>query len=408
MTNLWSSNAPARFWRCQPEIGQEEWQTAIHRAAHVLGLAAQPDDDTLLALILGEGQFGPEHWRLSLARRCYYQVKPLLPRRLCNALRRFQSSAAQARFPLGWPTEDRYARFQWEVMSQLLQISGCQSLSFKHFWPDGHRYAFVLTHDVETEDGQAYARAVADLEQSLGFRSSFNFVPERYRLDLALIDDLRAWGFEIGVHGLRHDGKLFRSEAEFGRRAERINVHLKELDAVGFRSPLTMRHPEWMQALAIEYDSSFFDTDPCEPMPGGTMSIWPFFLGQFVELPYTLMQDCTLTTVLGETTPRLWLHKVDFIEKYYGMALLNAHPDYLSRPATQRVYTDFLRAMKERDGYWHALPRDVARWWHARVDDSTCASVTGLTWGRLELSGGRLSLELDSFGADRSSETGER
>ena len=31
-----------------------------------------------------------------------------------------------------------------------------------------------------------------------------------------------------------------------------------------------------MQALEIEYDLSFFDTDPCEPIPGGTMSIWPF------------------------------------------------------------------------------------------------------------------------------------
>ena len=116
------------------------------------------------------------------------------------------------------------------------------------------------------------------------------------------------------------------------RRAKRINAHLKELDAVGFRSPLTMRNPEWMQALEIEYDLSFFDTDPYEPMPGGTMSIWPFILGHFVELPYTLMQDYTLTAVLGETTPRLWLQKVDFIERYHGMALVNTHPDYLLNP----------------------------------------------------------------------------
>ena len=79
-----------------------------------------------------------------------------------------------------------------------------------------------------------------------------------------------------------------------------------------------MRNPEWMQALEIEYDLSFFDADPYEPMPGGTMSIWPFILGRFVELPYTLIQDHTLTAVLGETTPRLWLEKVDFIERYRG------------------------------------------------------------------------------------------
>jgi hypothetical protein len=226
---------------------------------------------------------------------------------------------------------------------------------------------------------------VADLEESSGFRSSFNFVPERYPLDLVLIEDLRGRGFEIGVHGLRHDGKLFSSRSEFMRRAERINGYLQELDAVGFRSPLTMRNPEWMQALQIEYDLSFFDTDPYEPMPGGTMSIWPFILGRFVELPYTLAQDCTLTVVLGETTPRLWLQKVDFIERYCGMVLVNTHPDYLSDPLTWKIYSDFLQAMRRRGGYWHALPRDVARWWRARTDDRGDAMDSRLVWAEVEL-----------------------
>jgi hypothetical protein len=158
------------------------------------------------------------------------------------------------------------------------------------------------------------------------------------------------------------------------RRAERINTYLKELDAVGFRSPLTMRNPEWMQALEIEYDLSFFDTDPHEPMPGGTMSIWPFNLGHFVELPYTLMQDYTLTAVLGETTPQLWLQKAEFIERHHGMILLNAHPDYLSKPVNWKIYADFLQAIRHRGGYWHALPRDTARWWRARAACTTDVS----------------------------------
>ncbi len=194
-------------------------------------------------------------------------------------------------------------------------------------------------------------------------------MPERYPLDYGLIEDLREQGFEIAVHGLRHKGDLCNSHTGFMQQAERINTHLKELDAVGFRSPCTMRNPEWMQALEIEYDMSFFDTDPYEPMPGGTMSIWPFILGNFVELPYTLTQDYTLTAVLGETTPQLWLQKADFIVRYHGMILLNTHPDYLSKPATCEVYADFLQAMRRREGYWHALPREVARWWRARATD---------------------------------------
>ena len=229
--------------------------------------------------------------------------------------------------------------------------------------------------DFQTAAGQAHIRRVADLEADLGFRSSFNFVPERYSLDSELLQELRARGFEIGIHGLKHDGKLFSSYEEFARRARRINCYLREFGAVGFRAPLTHRQPQWMQALEIEYDLSFFDTDPFEPIPGGTMSIWPFEMGRFVELPYTLVQDYTLTTILGEQTPRIWLEKVDFIERYHGMALVNTHPDYLADAVTWTVYAEFLQAMRRREGYWHVLPRDVARWWRARSCAAECASL---------------------------------
>ena len=33
--------------------------------------------------------------------------------------------------------------------------------------------------------------------------------------------------------------------------------------------------------------------------------------------------------ILKEKTPRIWLEKVDFIEQYRGMALVNVHRDYL-------------------------------------------------------------------------------
>jgi peptidoglycan/xylan/chitin deacetylase (PgdA/CDA1 family) len=247
-----------------------------------------------------------------------------------------------------------------------LRVVRDQKLRVRSLWPQGSRYALVLTHDVESSVGQGFVRAVADLEESLGFRSSFNFVPEDYRIDMNLMDELRQRGFEVGIHGLKHDGKLFNSRTKFERCAIEINRYLKDLGAVGFRSPLTLRHPEWMQALNIEYDLSFFDTDPFEPIPGGTMSIWPFFLGHFVELPYTLVQDYTLTDILKEETPRLWLEKVDFIRQHYGMALLNSHPDYLKVPSRFNIYSRFLQTMRDKENYWHALPREIAQWWKQR------------------------------------------
>ena len=44
-------------------------------------------------------------------------------------------------------------------------------------WPDGRQFAFILTHDVEGPEGLAKVRPLAELEMSLGFRSSFNFIP---------------------------------------------------------------------------------------------------------------------------------------------------------------------------------------------------------------------------------------
>jgi peptidoglycan/xylan/chitin deacetylase (PgdA/CDA1 family) len=229
--------------------------------------------------------------------------------------------------------------------------------------------------------------ALADVDESYGFRSSFNFVPEKYWVDESLLDELRERGFEVGVHGLNHDGKLFSSQREFERRAARINAHARDWGAVGFRAPFTHRNPEWMQVLDVEYDASFFDTDPFEPIPGGTMSIWPFMCGRFVELPYTLVQDHTLLVVLGERSPRMWLDKVDFIARWNGMALVNVHPDYMRDPRHLGVYEQFLsamarfgvdseRAMMGAMSYWHALPRDVARWWRrTRFDASGRAAA---------------------------------
>jgi peptidoglycan/xylan/chitin deacetylase (PgdA/CDA1 family) len=383
MSTLYAGNTPATFWRLAPgvNISASDWDAAIRQAAGCLPAQARRDGDgidRILVSTLGEGQFGPHHWRLGPLTRLYYALKPAIPRSLSRLLRRARRRRAEARFPLGWPIEPRYVNFQFTTLRQALLAAGRSEAAFLHFWPDGLRYAFVLTHDIETAAGQEHVRTVARLEETYGFRSSFNFVAEGYAPDLALMDELRRRGFEVGIHGVKHDGKDFRSHEFFLKRARLIGVYLRKFNAVGYRSPLTHRNPEWMQALEIEYDSSFFDSDPHEPIPGGCMSIWPFTIGRFVELPYTLMQDYTLTAVLGEATPRLWLEKVDFIEASCGMALLNSHPDYLKQPAAWAVYEDFLRAMSQRQGtYWHALPSQVARWWCRRRSADSVEALEG-------------------------------
>ncbi len=73
------------------------------------------------------------------------------------------------------------------------------------------------------------------LERRLGFRSSFNLVPgEDYEVSDQLIRTIDQSGFEVGVHGLEHDGKLYSSKARFGLKAARINSYLERWGDTGF------------------------------------------------------------------------------------------------------------------------------------------------------------------------------
>lgn len=391
---LYAANTPASFWQLliEPSVSQAEWADAMQAAAsilpHIHG-AVQPEGNDMIPGVLGEAVFGPRRWQLSLGKRLYYQVKPMMPRHLSILLRRRYRQRQETQFALDWPIEDRYVRFQFNCVTHVLRQRGLESAPYVNFWPDNHRFALVLTHDVETDQGHAFVETVASLEERLGFRSAFNFVPERYPINQGLLSALRQRGFEIGVHGLKHDGKLFSSRQVFTQRAKKINKYLQAWEAVGFRAPYMHRNPTWLQMLNLEYDLSFFDTDPYEPMPGGTMSIWPFLLGSFVELPYTLVQDHTLMAVLGEPTPRVWLDKVDFVERWHGMALVNVHPDYLRKPENLAIYESFLRALRERKNFWHALPREVAHWWRQRSQFQACCHDG--QWNLSDLPGSSLS-----------------
>lgn len=221
----------------------------------------------------------------------------------------------------------------------------------------------------------------------MGFRSLFSFVPERYKVSPELRKDLVKRGFEVGVHGLRHDGKLFLSRERFNRDAIKINHYLREWEAVGFVSPSMHRNLEWMHALDIEYDASTFDTDPFEPQPDGVSTIFPFMVRHnhdqrsYVELPYTLPQDFTLFVIMKETTIDIWKRKLDWIAERGGMALLITHPDYMnSHPGGRTIgkypmelYRSLLQYVQStyRGQYWNPLPKEIARFWRGEWNVNT-------------------------------------
>jgi len=238
-------------------------------------------------------------------------------------------------------------------------------------------------HDVDTEYGQSKCRQLSRLDESMGFRSAFNFVPERYAVSAELRQYLVNRGFEVGVHGLKHDGKLFLSRGKWHHNAFRINQYLREWNSVGFVSPSTHRKLDRMHDLDIEYDASTFDTDPFEPQPDGMTTIFPFWIqgnnGQkgYVELPYTLPQDFTLFILMKQQNIDIWKRKLDWIVEKGGMVLLITHPDYMNfgndhtriEEYHLELYQELLDYIKSKyEGqYWHALPWEMAQFWKRKM-----------------------------------------
>ena len=304
-----------------------------------------------------------------IVNRTYYFLKPILPWRLRLALRRWRANRRRREFAEVWPIDPKAGR----------TAPGWPG------WPEGKRFALVLTHDVEGNKGVARVEKLMNIEQKHGFRSCFNFVPEgEYRVSDSLRGTLDSAGFEVGVHGLEHDGKLYRSKAEFAAKASRIREYLHRWKALGFRSPLMQHRLGWQHALGVEYDASTFDTDPFEPEPDGTGTIFPFWVpglnGRgYVELPYTLVQDFNLFGVLREQDIDIWKRKVDWLVENGGMVLLNTHPDYMcfegkaerdEYPAAR--YEEFLRYVRDKyeGSYWAALPREVAHYYQCALPPS--------------------------------------
>ena len=267
-----------------------------------------------------------------------------------------------------WPLELGVSRLVRFFLRCLIMASDGADIEFKWFWPAPYSAALVLTHDVETAEGLRLAVELADLEEERGLRSSFNIVGDWYPIDAGIVGELRGRGFEIGLHGIHHDRSLFSSEAVFESQLPALQELGARLGAVGFRSPSTFREHTLLARLPFEYDCSVPHSDPYEPQPGGCCSIWPFFEGEVVEIPYTLPQDHTLFTLLRHRTPEVWIRQLGELEGLYGVIQAPTHPDpgYLGDAEKRAAYAEFLTIAAERDSLWKTLPCAVARWWRRR------------------------------------------
>jgi predicted glycosyltransferase len=291
----------------------------------------------------------------------FHFLKPIIPRRTQIFLRRILINLCLHSCRNVWPIDPKSA----------IPPEGWTG------WPENKKFALVLTHDVDTQAGADNCHLIAEIEERLGFRSSFNFVAEDYTISKELINSLKTKGFEIGQHSIHHNNP-FISKEYFKKLAVKINKYLKDWDAVGFRSPSMYHNLELIHNLKVEYDASTFDTDPFEPQPDGVGTIFPFWVSGnydqkgYVELPYTLPQDFLIFILLQQNNIDIWTKKLDWIAEKGGMALFIIHPDYISFNGNAyyekypvKYYEEFLTYIKTKykGQYWHVLPRDIARFW---------------------------------------------
>lgn len=228
-----------------------------------------------------------------------------------------------------------------------------------NLYPENSKFAILLTHDVENFRGFEFIPEIINVEKKYGFKSSWNLVPYKYPISQDVIDYINQSGGEIGIHGYNHDGRLYYNQEIFLSRVPKINKALKTYNSSGFRSPMVHRNLKWLQELDIEYDMSCFDYDPFQPFPGGTGCIWPFIVGKFVELPYTLPQDHTLFYVIKVKNIDIWKRKTDWLITNKGMILALTHPDYLMEKDNLKYYEELLRYLNNLEGGWRCLPREM-------------------------------------------------
>ena len=303
-------------------------------------------------------------------REMYYLVRPALPVAIRAPLQRIRlRNWDKAKFP-SWPVDRTVNILMRRLLALGMKARGITQLPFIWFWPDGAQGCATMTHDVETTAGRDFCGKLMDINDSFGIKSAFTVVPEsRYAVSPEFLQSFRDRGFELNVHDLNHDGRLFDDRDEFNRRAQRINEYGRQFQSSGFRAGVLYRNQDWFDALEFSYDMSVPNVAHLDPQGGGCCTVMPFFIGNILELPLTTTQDYTIFNILGNFSTEHWENQMRLILEENGMISFIVHPDYIIRQRSRDVYKALLAILSKlrtEDDVWLALPGEVNKWWRMR------------------------------------------
>jgi len=305
-----------------------------------------------------------------LANKLYYFARPLLSVSVRRHLQKLRLADWRSiPFPR-WPVDRTVEQIHETILRLCMQARNGQRVPFIWFWPEEFSSCSIITHDVEQVKGRDFCLALMDLDEKFGIKSSFQLIPEgRYSLSSSFLQSIRSRGFEVNVHDLNHDGRLFTSEARFFSRVPRINQYGREFGAQGFRSGALYHNLDWYGGLEFSYDMSVPNAAHLDPQRGGCCTVMPYFIGKILELPVTTTQDYSLFHILGQHSIDHWKRQITQITEKHGLASFIIHPDYILEQRTQDTYKSllaYLADLRSKEKIWIALPREVNQWWRAR------------------------------------------
>jgi hypothetical protein len=307
----------------------------------------------------------------SLVMAAYYYFRPVMPVGIRKHFQRVRLQGwERISFP-HWPV-DRTVNDLFELLMIFsLKSQKVERIPFIWFWPDGASSSAIMTHDVEMARGRDLCSTLMDIDDAYGIKSCFEVVPEqRYDVPQAFLDSIKERGFEVAVHDLNHDGRLFKSRKYFEDRVAKINSYGHKWGVDGFRAAVLYRRQEWFSDLEFSYDMSVPNVAHLDPQRGGCCTVMPYFVGNLLELPVTTTQDYSLFHILKNYSIDLWKAQIELIMEKHGLLSFIVHPDYATTARERKVYEALLSHLAElrrARGVWIATPGEVNRWWRQRA-----------------------------------------
>jgi len=238
----------------------------------------------------------------------------------------------------------------------------------------------LLSHDIDSLEGlHNLPKWFLPLEEAVGATSSNYVVPCAWRLDHGVLNDVKARGHEIGVHGYDHSNRTpFVSEQERHKRLSAARKFIDDYNVLGYRAPSLLRTAELLHSLAdyYQYDSSIPTSGGLFPISNsGCASARPFNIGDIIEIPLSIPRDGSLR-FLGHSPNEIldiWKDCATKISESGGVVVLLTHCEkrFSGNPGMLEIYRKFLQFVQEAEQFEWSTSQRVLRYF-CEYNKSSC------------------------------------